>query len=113
MEWISVSGTAEIVSDRNKIRELYTPDLKPWFADLKDGTHDGGPDDPRISLIFVTAHTVHYSLKDVSAPMQIWNIARGIMYGEPPKVSAQREVDAEELQHARNLRDLDKTVLDA
>lgn len=89
-EWISVSGTAEIVNDRQKIDELYEADIKAWFGDLGDGVHDGGPSDPRISLIFVKADTVHYSLKDRSMPVQVFNIAKGMVTGQPPKVSAER-----------------------
>lgn len=89
-EWISVSGTAEIRNDRNKIEELYAPDIKAWFGDLGDGVHNGSATDPRISLIFVKADTVHYSLKDTSMPVQMFNIAKGMITGEPPKVSSER-----------------------
>ncbi|KAI9023539.1 putative bli-3 protein [Phycomyces nitens] len=109
-EWISVSGTATLVNDREKIAELYAPDIKAWFGDLKDGINDGGPNDPRIGLIFVKAETVHYSLKDVSAPIQIWNIAKGMITGEPPKVSADRELNSSELQDARRFEAIDKPL---
>ncbi|KAL0084887.1 putative bli-3 protein [Phycomyces blakesleeanus] len=110
-EWISVSGTATLVDDRTKIKELYTPDIKAWFGDLNDGINDGGPNDPRIGLIFVKADTVHYSLKDVSAPVQIWNIAKGMITGEPPKVSAERELSSSELQNARRFEGVNKPLV--
>jgi general stress protein 26 len=99
-EWISVSGTAEIRNDRNKIEELYAPDIKAWFGDLGDGVHNGSATDPRISLIFVKADTVHYSLKDTSMPVQMFNIAKGMITGEPPKVSSERG----EFRHRRLTR---------
>jgi len=101
-EWISVSGTAEIVSDRKKIDELYEADIKTWFGDLGDGVHDGSAKDPRISLIFVKADTVHYSLQDRSFPVQMFNIAKRITTGHPPKVS-ERDLDSKELQYARRM----------
>ncbi len=30
-EWVSVSGTATITTDRGMIRQLYKPDWKAWF----------------------------------------------------------------------------------
>src|SRR6476620_6572376 len=55
LEWISVSGIARVSRDREKIRELYAPDWKMWFAD-EGGTQDGSADDPRIALIGVDVH---------------------------------------------------------
>lgn len=132
-EWISVSGKAKVVNDREKIKQLYKPTIKvcmqtatakivlmvltvrgviqPWFGDLKDGVHDGGPNDPRVSLIFVEAETVHYSKKDTPTPVQIWNIAKGIITGEPRKVSADRNLDTQELQHAREVNQLEDNVV--
>ncbi|KAI8388150.1 putative BLI-3 blue-light-inducible Bli-3 protein [Radiomyces spectabilis] len=109
-EWVSVSGTAEVVNDRAKVKELYAPDIKAWFADMGDGVHDGGPTDPRISLIFVKADTVHYSMKDTFGPVQVWNIAKGMVTGEAPKVSAERDLNAEELRDARRTEGLDKSL---
>ncbi|KAI8141155.1 hypothetical protein BJV82DRAFT_580499 [Fennellomyces sp. T-0311] len=111
-EWISISGTAKIVNDRQKIKDLYAPDVKPWFGDLKDGVHDGGPDDPRISLISVVADTVHYCYKDTLAPLQVWRIARGMITGETPHVSAERTLESDELQHGRNVRKLEESIVD-
>src|SRR5512134_1606104 len=54
-EWVSVSGIAAISDDRQKIRELYEPDWKVWFAEEGDPRH-GTPDDPRLVLIGVTVH---------------------------------------------------------
>ncbi len=51
-EWISVSGIARIVTDRDKIRELYRPDRRAWFGD-EGGDNNGGRDDPRMVLLGV------------------------------------------------------------
>src|SRR5688572_23829913 len=55
-EWVSVSGTAEVSTDRERIRELYQPDWKIWFGALDD-VRDGGPNDPRLALILVDAES--------------------------------------------------------
>jgi general stress protein 26 len=66
-EWVSVSGTARLSTDRAKIHELYQPDWRAWLGDL-GGERDGGPDDPRIRLIFVKAHSATYQEKDRPSP---------------------------------------------
>jgi general stress protein 26 len=43
--YVHLVGTATIVADPAKMRELYTPALRTWFPD--------GPDDPHVTLIRV------------------------------------------------------------
>ena len=50
--WTSVAGRAEIVEDRTKAEELYTPTLKAWFPD--------GLETPGLTLIKVQADTAEY-----------------------------------------------------
>jgi general stress protein 26 len=95
-EWVSVSGTARIIQDREKIRELYQPDWKAWFGD-EGGERDGGPDDPRLALIFVDAHTVHYMKSEHSRARVLFEIARGMLTGEAPDIGRQEELTASEL----------------
>lgn len=54
-EWASISGEASIVTDRVAVRKWYNPLLKGWLGDLKDGVHDGGPEDPRIGIMNIKA----------------------------------------------------------
>lgn len=95
-EWVSVSGTARIMQDREKIRELYEPDWKAWFGD-EGGERDGGPDDPRLALIFVDAHTVHYLKSEHSRPRVLFEIGRGMLTGEAPDLGRREELTASEL----------------
>lgn len=50
--FVSVFGTAIISQDKEKIKELWTPQAKIWFQ--------GGVDDPAISLIEVTPMEGYY-----------------------------------------------------
>ncbi|KAK2074240.1 hypothetical protein P8C59_008461 [Phyllachora maydis] len=52
-QWASISGTSEIITDRELVKKHYTSTLKAWVGDLGDGKHDGGPEDPRIGVIRV------------------------------------------------------------
>jgi general stress protein 26 len=51
-KYISVSGTAELLNDREKMRELWTPMLKLWF--------DQGVSDPNLRLIRVEVQRAEY-----------------------------------------------------
>ncbi|HWJ23450.1 MAG TPA: pyridoxamine 5'-phosphate oxidase family protein [Gemmatimonadaceae bacterium] len=98
-EWVSVSGSAIISRDRKLVRELYKPDWKAWLGD-QGGERDGGPNDPRIALILVEATSVTYSKKDRPAPVVLFNLVRGMLTGEPPKVADLRELGAAEIKRA-------------
>ena len=50
--WVSLSGTAGLVEDREKVRELWSPTVEAWFTD--------GPDDPTVGLLKFTAESAEY-----------------------------------------------------
>ncbi len=50
--WVSLSGTAEVVEDRAKAEQLWSPLLKAWFPD--------GLDTPGLGLIKVNATSAEY-----------------------------------------------------
>ena len=83
-QWVSVSGTATITQDRQKIRELYQADWKAWFSD-EGGNKDGGPDDPRLALILVDAQTVTYMKAKHTRPVTLFKIAAGVVTGNPAR----------------------------
>jgi general stress protein 26 len=49
--WVSIEGSAEIVEDDARKRELWDDQLKAWF--------DGGPEDDEIVLLKVRAERIH------------------------------------------------------
>ena len=85
-EWISVSGTARIVTDRAKIHELYRPDWRAWFED-KGGAENGGPDDPRLVLIGVDSRMAHY--REVNKPQVVvlFELVKGMITGKQPNIA--------------------------
>jgi general stress protein 26 len=50
--YISISGNAQLVRDRNKIEELWRPEFKMWFPE--------GKDDPEIALLRVSLEKAEY-----------------------------------------------------
>jgi general stress protein 26 len=51
-EYLSIEGTAEIILDKGKIDELWTPIIKTWFQE--------GKDDPNLSLLKITPKDGYY-----------------------------------------------------
>jgi general stress protein 26 len=98
-EWVSVSGMAVLTKDKNLIHDLYQPDWRAWLGD-KGGEMDGGPDDPRIILVLVEAHSVIYSKQDRPMPVVLFEVAKGIVTGAPPKVSDVRTLTESEISRA-------------
>jgi general stress protein 26 len=96
-EWVSVSGTAQITQDRNLIKELYKPDWKAWFGD-EGGDRTGGPDDPRLALILVEAQSVEYLVVNTPRPVVLFEVAKAMVTGTPPKVGEQRSLSERELR---------------
>jgi general stress protein 26 len=50
--YVSVSGTAEVVRNERKARELWNPQYETWFP--------GGPDDPNLALLKVEVTSADY-----------------------------------------------------
>jgi general stress protein 26 len=99
-EWVSVSGIATVSQDRRAIRELYRKDWKAWFGD-EGGERDGGPDDPRLALILVDVQSVTYLKVDKPRPVVLFEVARAMVTGTPPRIGAQRELSGEEIDQRR------------
>jgi general stress protein 26 len=96
-EWVSVAGTAHVTQDRNLIKELYKPDWKAWFGD-EGGDRDGGPNDPRLALILVEAHSVEYMVVNKPKPVVLFEVAKAMVTGTPPKVGEERSLTERELR---------------
>lgn len=95
-EWVSVSGTARISRNRGLIEKLYKPDWKIWFGD-KGGDRDGGPGDPRLTLLLVDAQSVTYLKVDKPKPVILFELAKGLITGSQPEMGETRHISGGEL----------------
>ena len=50
--WVSINGSAAVVEDVQKAKDLWSVDMEAWFPQ--------GPEDPSIVLIKVTGETAEY-----------------------------------------------------
>jgi hypothetical protein len=96
-EWASVSGTSKILTDRETVKKYYSPGLKAWLGDLGDGTHNGGPEDPRIGVIRVDTKTATYAVSRKNVVGRVAEIAQGVVSGSAPAVNKLREITEQEV----------------
>ena len=101
-EWASISGEAEVQTDREFIHKYYSPALKAWSGDLGDGKHDGGPNDPRICVIKVKALTAQYATSNATMIGGFVEFAKGVASGEAPSVNKLRYLDEQELKQCKS-----------
>jgi general stress protein 26 len=84
-KYLSVSGKAEVVKDRAKIEELWSPVLKAWFPE--------GLDDPHLCLLKIPVEQAEYWDAPNSTIVQLFGMVKAIAtgteadYGENKKIS--------------------------
>ena len=90
-QWVSVSGSARVSTDRARIRELWKPDWKAWFGAV-DKTRDGGPEDPRLALLLVDVESALYMKQDKPKPVVLFNAATALLTGKRPEAGEVEEI---------------------
>jgi len=101
-QWASISGIAAIITDRAVVKKYYSSALKAWLGDLGDGKHDGGPEDPRIGVIRVSAKTATYAVSRKNAIGRVAEVAQGVVTGNAPAVNKLREISEQEIETWRS-----------
>jgi general stress protein 26 len=75
--YVSVSGRAELVTDRKKIEEFWSPILKAWFPD--------GLKDPELALLKVSFESAEYWDTPSSKLVRLVGFAKAVTTGKPYK----------------------------
>lgn len=75
--YVSVSGHAEHIVDRQKMQEMWSPLMAAWFP--------GGIDDPHLALVKVTIESAEYWDSELGKMQQLLKIARAAITGHPPE----------------------------
>jgi general stress protein 26 len=81
--YVSVSGTASLLRDKEKIKELWEPELKAWFPD--------GPETEDIALLKVTTLKAEYWDSPSSVIAHALALAKGLM-GQPANIGENKKV---------------------
>lgn len=84
--FVSITGTARVVRDRDRIDEVWSAPMKAWFP--------GGKDDPKLELLRVRADVAEYwDRRGVRRLLYLFDTAKAIAKGE--KVQPREEQHGE------------------
>lgn len=82
--YVSVSGRAEVLRDRAKIRELWRPAHKAFFPE--------GPEDPRLALLRVTPVEAEYWSGPSNIVTQAIGMVKTYFTGDPQDMGAHEKL---------------------
>lgn len=74
--YVSVSGRAERVVDRDKIKAMWNPAVQAWYPH--------GPDDPHVVLIRVVSDTAEFWDSNANGMVQLFKMAKAVLTGTTP-----------------------------
>jgi general stress protein 26 len=82
-KFISITGSASLVLDREKAAQLWNPSYQTWFPK--------GLDDPNLALLQVKIITAEYWENAHSRPLRVFGLMRALFTGEPFDVGMDHE----------------------
>ena len=101
-DWVSVSGIVTVANNEDpRIKDIYSKGTAAWFGDLGDGVHNGGPDDPRMTLIEVKAKYIAYWKSTSTSVGFLKEVAQATIQGKVATTGVQRELTEEDIKAAR------------
>ncbi|MEP6920338.1 MAG: pyridoxamine 5'-phosphate oxidase family protein [bacterium] len=83
--YISITGNAELVTDKQQIKELWKPELKAWFPK--------GTDDPDIALLRLKIEKAEYWDAPSSKVAQVVSFVSAIVKGESADYGENKRID--------------------
>lgn len=83
--YVSVSGIAELVTDKEKIKELWKPILKAWFPD--------GPDQADIALLKVRIEKAEYWDSPSGTIAQVLSFVSAIVSGKQVEMGENKKLN--------------------
>ena len=81
--WVSVTGTARVLDDVAKKKELFNPIAKAWFD---------GPEDPNMELVAVEIDEAEYWNVKENKLLQLLKMGKAAVTGSRPKMGEHQEV---------------------
>jgi general stress protein 26 len=83
--YVSVTGNATVVHDREKAKRLWTPAMKAYFP--------RGLEDPHLALLCVRIETTEYWDATTSKMVQLFEITKSAATGEKPELGENVRMD--------------------
>jgi general stress protein 26 len=84
-DYLSLSGTAELVRDKEKMHSLWSPWIKPWFPK--------GLDDPDLALLKVSITAAEYWDAPDSAMGRAYGLVKAIATGDKDALGEHQKLD--------------------
>jgi general stress protein 26 len=82
--WVSVTGTARVLDDMAKKKELFNPMAKAWFP--------SGPEDPDMELVEVRIGEAEYWNIKQNKLLQMIKMGKSAVTGKQPSMGEHKEV---------------------
>ena len=83
--FVSITGKAELVTDKQKIKELWKPELKIWFPE--------GPDQPDVALLRVGIEKAEYWDSPSSTVATVVSFVSALVKGESADWGENKKLD--------------------
>jgi general stress protein 26 len=83
--YVSISGRAERVVDRAKIKDMWNPAVQAWFP--------AGPDDPHAMLVRVVSDSAEYWDSNASTMVQMYKMAKAVLTGTTPEQTEHAKIN--------------------
>ena len=83
-DYVSVSGHARLFRDPEKMRELWTPWVEPWFPE--------GLEDPDLGLLEVTVDDAEYWNAPASKTQRLFGLAKALSSGKTDRLGEHAKV---------------------
>lgn len=85
--YVSILGDAEVVHDRQKIRDLWSESMRVWFPK--------GPDDPDIALLRISVREADYWDSPSSTFVHAYGYVKAVATGSRPNPGDNKHVEFE------------------
>lgn len=83
--YLSLAGTAELVHDRDRVDELWSPTMDAWFP--------AGNDDPSVALLHVSAESAEFWASHEPGIVKVFKIAKAAVTHSQPDIGENRTVE--------------------
>ncbi len=83
--YVSISGRGELVNDKAKMKELWSPILKAWFPD--------GLDDPDLTLLNIEVEQAEYWETTSGKIVQLLGFVKALATGQEADWGENRKID--------------------
>jgi general stress protein 26 len=88
--FVSISGTATLARDRQKLEELWSPWFRTWFPQ--------GLDEPNLALLKVNVEKAEYWDPPSSTMVQLYGVVKATLTGKAPQAGAHAKLIVDERQ---------------